>query len=99
MLRVRVDEVWGPILTLCGMFRRKSSTHVHKELPSPRLLSFVTSLCGMMVLKAELKLTNSILTYVLLLSRCESAVCRAVITASSADLFDWYAHCYGSFNV
>ena len=86
MLRVRVDEVWGPILTLCGLFQRKSSIHVHRELLRPRLLSFVTSLCGMMVLNVELKSTNSILAYVLLLSRCVSAVCRAVITASSTSV-------------
>lgn len=77
---------------------------MHSELPSPRLLSLVTSLCGIMALNAELKSTNNILTYLLLLSRCVSAVCRAVITAASVDLFDRKlvlikTSGYGSFNV
>ena len=43
------------------------------------------------MLKAELKSTNSILTQQFDFSRCDRALCRAVLTASSVEQFAWYA--------
>ena len=61
-----------------GLLLRKSSIHMHSELSRPRLLT----LRGVTVLNAQLKSTNSTLTYVLGWSRCV----RAVLTASSVHL-------------
>ena len=61
VFRMTVDDVWPPILRFCGLVLRKPSIHVHSELSKPRLLS----LRRMTVLNAELKSTNSVLTYVL----------------------------------
>lgn len=44
------------------MLVRKSVIHLNSEWLSPRVLSLETSLEGMMVLKAELKSINNILT-------------------------------------
>ena len=63
VFRMRVNDVQPPILMFCGL--RKSSIHVHSELPMPRLLSLWISLWGMTMLNAELKSTNSTLTYML----------------------------------
>ncbi len=80
-------EVWFPILMWWGLLFGKSKIQVHSELPGPGLLSFCTSLWGIIVLNAELKSTNSILTYVSLWSRCARTVWGDVIIASSVDLF------------
>ena len=88
VFRMRVDDVRPPILTFCGLLLSKSSIHVHSELSRPRLLSLWVSLWGVTMLNAELKSTNSTLTYVLGWSRCV----RAVLTASSVHLLleDFY---------
>ena len=52
-----------------------------------RSMSFLTSLEGMIVLNAELKSMNSILTQVLAVSRWVSVWCSAVVMASSVLLF------------
>ena len=54
VLVMTVDEVRSPILTTCGLPVRKSKTHLHREVLSPRSTSFEMSLEGMMVLNAEL---------------------------------------------
>ena len=61
VLRVSVCDVKFPTLAICDLLQKKSRIKVHNELP-PRLklLSFCTSLWGMIVLKAELKSTNTI---------------------------------------
>ncbi len=47
----------------------------------------------MMVLKAELKSTNRILTLVSGLSRCSKMKCSSTLTALSTDLFALLANC------
>ena len=53
-LRVSVEEVMMPTFTTWGRPVRKSRTQLHREEFSPRAVSFVVSLEGTMVLKAEL---------------------------------------------
>src|SRR4029434_715838 len=62
VFRMRVEEVWFSTLTDWGLLDRKSSIQLQREVLIPRSLSFVISLEGMTVLKAELKSMNSILT-------------------------------------
>ena len=62
MFSVRVQEVWWSDLTDCGLLVRKSRIQLQREVLMPRSLSLVISLEGMLVLNAELKSMNSILT-------------------------------------
>lgn len=59
---MRVDYVLSPILTTYGLLVKTSLIHEHGEMGRPNLRSLCTSLWGITVLNAELKLTNSILT-------------------------------------
>ena len=68
-----VEYVWSPILTYCGLIV-KSIIHKQRLLSLQRLSSLSTNLWGIIVLKAELKLTNSILKYVFGCSRWDRAV-------------------------
>ena len=54
MLSVLVEERWGPSFTVCGRFVRKSFIQVHMEGERPSAVNLLTSISGMMVLKAEL---------------------------------------------
>lgn len=87
VFRMRVDDVLSPILTTCGLLVKKSLIHEHSEVGRPKLRSLCTSLWGIIVLNAELKSTNSLLTYVLDSSRWDRAVWSAMVTASSVDQF------------
>ncbi|TKS65936.1 Calpain-2 catalytic subunit [Collichthys lucidus] len=60
---VMVQDALLPTWTACGLPDRKSNYQLHSELFSPRQSSFLISCWGMIVLKAELKSKNSILTY------------------------------------
>ena len=62
VFRIRVEEVWFSDLSDCGLLVRKSSIQLQREVLMPRSLSLVIGLEGIMVLKAELKSMNSILT-------------------------------------
>ncbi len=53
VLRIRGDEVLLPILTTWLLPVRKSRIHLHRDLFSPRVWSFATSVAGTMVLNAE----------------------------------------------
>lgn len=70
---VHDDTGGGKVTTKRCLLLRKSDVQAHSELPSPRMLRFCTSLLDRTVLKPKLKSTNSVLTQVLLFSRCESA--------------------------
>ena len=50
------------ILTDWGLFVRRSKTQLQSDGASPRVDSLFTSVCGMMVLKAEVKSKNSSFT-------------------------------------
>lgn len=54
VLSIRVVEVTLPIRTTCGLPDRKSRIQLDKEALMRRSRSFMTSLDGIMVLKAEL---------------------------------------------
>ncbi len=54
VLRIRGDEVLLPILTTWLLPVRKSRIQLHRDLFSPRVWSFSTSVAGTMVLNAEL---------------------------------------------
>ncbi len=54
VLRVSGDEVLLPILTTWLLPVRKSRIQLHRDLFSPRVWSFATSVAGTMVLNAEL---------------------------------------------
>ncbi len=54
VLRVSGDEVLLPILTTWLLPVRKSRIQLHRDLFSPRVWSFTTSVAGTMVLNAEL---------------------------------------------
>lgn len=58
------------IFTTCGLLVRKSKIQLQMGVETPRSASFVISLPGRIVLKAELQSRKSILAYVLLVSRC-----------------------------
>lgn len=79
VFRVRVEEVWSPVLTLWGLFLRKSGILVHRELPRPMLLNFQTSLWGISVLKGEQKSTNSIIHPVTLDEGCVTVRCESCV--------------------
>ena len=74
VFRVRVEDVALPIRTACGLPARKFRIQSQRAMLSPRSLSLVTSFRGMMVLNAELKLMNSILTCVPLVQMGEGSV-------------------------
>ncbi len=88
VFRVRTEEVWLLILTDCGLLVRKSRVQLQREGMMPRSMSLEISLDGITILKEELKSMNSILAYVLVLSRCVRAEWRAEAMASSVDLYD-----------
>lgn len=69
MLRTMVEDEEVRILTCLGLFIRKSSIHRHRGVLSWSVCSLLTSQLELMELNAELKSTNSILVYVLGLSR------------------------------
>ena len=54
MLRVRVVEVWGPSFTVWGLLVRKSIIQWQMWEESPRSVSFLMRMSGMIVLNAEL---------------------------------------------
>ncbi len=62
VLNIRVEEERLPIGTDRGLFVRKSSIQLQRVVLMPRVFSFPVSFMGEIVLKAELKSTNSILT-------------------------------------
>ena len=65
VLSVRLEEVMLPSRTACGLPVRKFSIQLHMERLMFRSCSFMMSLDGTMVLKAELMSIKSIRTYVL----------------------------------
>ena len=85
MFRVIVEEERLPNLTAWGLLVRKSIIQLQTELLMPSWLSLEISLEGITVLNAELKSINSILTYVLGLSRWVNARRSTVEIASSVD--------------
>ncbi len=68
-MSIRVEEERLPIRTDWGLFVMKSSIQLQRVVLMPRVFSFPISFMGEIVLKAELKSTNSILMWVLLFSR------------------------------
>ena len=96
VLRVMLLEMLLPTRTAWGLWLRKSSSQLQREVLRPSLSSLQISCCGIMVLNAELKSMNSILTYESFLSRWVSAGWRAEQIASSVDRFALYANWYGS---
>ena len=54
VLRVMVEERWGPSFTVCGRFERKSFIQVQMEGERPSAVHLLTSMSGMIVLKAAL---------------------------------------------
>ena len=80
-----VQEERLPHLTAWGLLVRKSIIQLQSELLMPSWLSLEISLEGITVVNAELKSINSILTYVLGLSRWVSARWSTVEIASSGD--------------
>ncbi len=54
VLRIRGDDVLLPILTTWLLPVRKSRIQLHRDLFSPRVWSFATSVAGTMVLNAEM---------------------------------------------
>jgi len=63
VFRVRGLEVCLPTLTTWGLAVRKSRTQAHRGVFRPSLISLPYSLLGTMVLKAQLKSINHILTF------------------------------------
>ena len=86
------DQSWGCGAAYPDVLLRKSDIQKHSELLKPKSLCFWISLYGSIVLIAELKSTNSILTYVFWSSRCVCAEWRAVGTALSVHLLVWYSN-------
>lgn len=62
MLREQVEEQKEPIFTVCVQFVRRSLIQAHVVGGTSRFNSLWISVSGMMVLNAELKSINSILT-------------------------------------
>lgn len=73
VLKIMGWEVCVFILTTCGLLVRKLRIQLHIDVLNQITDSFPISVCGMIVLNAELKSVNSILTYEFLFSRCERA--------------------------
>ena len=57
---MKVEELWPPILTFCHWFLMNAIIRKHNELPSQGFQAS-DSVCGMELLKDELKSTNNIL--------------------------------------
>lgn len=79
-------ERWGVWLSV-GDWIGSLDPHMHRELLRPRSNCLVTNLLGTKMLNPDLWPVKSILTYVPFCSRWVSAVWRAVVRASSVDLF------------
>lgn len=62
VFRTRLEEVFFPILTHCGLLVRKSMSHKQRDVPRPRLHSLLISLWGITMSKMKLNSTNTILT-------------------------------------
>ncbi len=75
---VMVLDVLMPTRTAWGLPVRKSNNQLHREVLSPSWANLWVSCWGMIVLNAELKSMNSILTYESFLSRYVRAGWRAV---------------------
>ena len=75
-----------PTRSASGLPVSKSNNQLQREMFSPRQSSFCISCWGMIVLKAELKSKNSILTYESLLSRWLRAEWRVVEIASTVQV-------------
>ncbi len=86
---VMVLDVLMQTRTAWGLPVRKSNNQLHRA-------NLWVSCWGMIVLNAELKSMNSILTYESFLSRCVRAGWRAVAMASSVERLDLYANWKGS---
>ena len=71
VFRVRGLEVCLPTLTTWGLAVRKSRIQGHRGVFRPSSISLPASLLGTMVLKAELKSKNNILTYPSTPSDCQ----------------------------
>ncbi len=69
VLSVVVLEVLWPTRTDWGLPVKKSRIQLQRELLRPSRLNLLMSCCGIIVLNAELKSMNSILTYESLFSR------------------------------
>ncbi len=88
---VMVLDVLLPTRTAWGLPVRKPNSQLHSDVLSPSWTNLWMSCWGMIVLNAELKSMNSILTYGSFLSRCVRAGWRAVAMASSVERLDLYA--------
>ncbi len=75
-----------PSLTSCFLSVRKLVIHWQMEVGTESCVSLFWRMSWMMVLKAELKSTNRILTQVPGLSRCCRMKCSPMLTASFTDL-------------
>ena len=93
---VMVLEVLLPTRTACGLPVRESNSQLHREVLSPSWPSLWMRCWGMIVLNAELKSMNSILTYESLVSRWVRAVWRVAEMASSVEWLVRYANWKGS---
>lgn len=91
LFRVRVEDVCFPNLTFWGQLVMKSRVQLQTAVHRPLLWSLDTSALGITILKARLKSTKSILTYVLEQSRCSKAVwrckadCKLILVQGSRD--------------
>ncbi len=92
VLSVVVLEVLWPTRTDWGLPVKKSRIQLQRELLRPSRLNLLMSCCGIIVLNAELKSMNSILTYESLFSRWVSARWRVEEIASSVERFGRYAN-------
>ncbi len=91
-----VLEVLWPTRTDRGLPVKKSRIQLQRELLRPSRLNLLMSCCGIIVLNAELKSMNSILTYESLFSRWVRARWRVEEIASSVERFGRYANWSGS---
>ncbi len=96
VLSVVVLEVLWPTRTDWGLPVKKSRIQLQRELLRPSRLNLLMSCCGIIVLNAELKSMNSILTYESLFSRWVRARWRVEEIASSVERFGRYANWSGS---
>ncbi len=85
-------EVLWPTRTDWGLPVKKSRIQLQRELLRPSRLNLLMSCCGIIVLNAELKSMNSILTYESLFSRWVRARWRVEEIASSVERFGRYAN-------
>ena len=73
-------------LTRCFLSVRKSIINEHSDDDAPMSINSLIRISGFIVLKAELKSMNRVLTYELLFSRCSITVFTYVRMASSVHL-------------